>query len=64
MDAKIAELRKTGATTEDIQQAVCQQVFQLTTLEKKKQVEQQIGELIPESKREAVREALSVIIKL
>ncbi|KAH7684533.1 hypothetical protein AAVH_40959, partial [Aphelenchoides avenae] len=64
VDAKIAEMRSTNATPEDIQQAVCQQVFQLTTLQKKKQVEQQIGELIPEDKREAVREALSAIIKL
>uniref|UniRef100_A0A915CTU4 Uncharacterized protein n=1 Tax=Ditylenchus dipsaci TaxID=166011 RepID=A0A915CTU4_9BILA len=63
-DEMIGQLREQGASINTIKQRSCQQIFTLTTLEKKKEMTIQIAANIPEQSREAVKKEFSKIMKI
>jgi hypothetical protein len=57
-------LKKSGTSDAKVELAVCQQVFNLSTAQKKIQLEQKMFALIPADKLEAIKQQIRRVGKL
>uniref|UniRef100_A0A914C0T8 Uncharacterized protein n=1 Tax=Acrobeloides nanus TaxID=290746 RepID=A0A914C0T8_9BILA len=64
IDDAIASLRAQNASVPAIKQRICQLLYGMVTLQKKKDLSKNICNLIPQDKQQAVKEQLSRVINL
>lgn len=62
MDAAIAQASANGDQSAEL--AACQKVFQLTTLQKKVQLEKKLWALLPEQCLATAKQAIGTIVKV